>query len=92
MSDFLFHKVDEKEKEEIRKEASDIIGSFSKKLESIKDLPKESVVEREECYREEECKEKDKETENKGKEFKKKLLENAPRKNKGFILSEKKKW
>jgi len=89
MSDFLFHKVDEKEKEEIKKQALDIINSFSKKLESIENLPEESVVEREECYREEECKEVD--NKNK-KEFKKKLLDNAPKKNKDFVLSEKKKW
>lgn len=89
MSDFLFHRLGKKEKEKIRKEASDITESFGKKLESIDNLPKESVVEREEYYRKEECKEADK---NEKKEFKKKLLDNAPKKNKDFILSEKKKW
>lgn len=94
MSDFLFHKVDEKEKEEIKSQAADIINSFSKKLESVENLPEESVVEREEFYREEECKEVSEEEKEKpgNKEFKKKLLENAPKKNKDFILSEKKKW
>lgn len=94
MSDFLFHKVDEKEKEEIKNQAADIIDSFSKKLESVENLPEESVVEREEFYREEECKEVSEEEKEKpgNKEFKKKLLENAPKKNKDFILSEKKKW
>jgi len=34
--DFLWHKVSEKEKEEIKKEAERIMNSFSKKLEKVK--------------------------------------------------------
>lgn len=90
MPDFLFHKVSEKEKEEIKKEALKIVHSFSKKLEGINNLPKETIVEGKEYYREEIL---DKEkSESEKKEFKKKILDNANKKDKDFILSEKKKW
>lgn len=36
MSDFLFHKVSEKEKEEIREQAKGIVENFSKQLDSVK--------------------------------------------------------
>ena len=46
MKEFKFHKISEKEKKDIEREAKEIINSFSKKLESIKKLPKEGEVER----------------------------------------------
>ena len=83
--DFLWHKVSDKEKEEIRKQAKDVMAKFSKKLGKI-NLPKGK-------------------TEDKGKDFerpegvgekiefdKKVMFENAPEKNKDFIVSEKKEW
>ncbi|HJZ19279.1 MAG TPA: hypothetical protein VJ208_04185, partial [Candidatus Nanoarchaeia archaeon] len=53
MSDFLFHKVSESEKESIKKEAKKIMDDFSKRLSSIKEKIPEPSVEREEFEREE---------------------------------------
>lgn len=86
MEGFLYKKLSEKEKEEIKSEARDIINSFSKKLEKVKDLPNESFIERGSGYREE----------GKGKSgngmLKERILKNAPNKNKDFIIAEKKRW
>ena len=84
MSDFLWHKVSEKEKEDIKKQAKGIMDSFSKKLSKLKDIP-EPVIEREECERTEgnvKCQEIDREI----------MFANAPKKNKDFIIAEKKTW
>ena len=86
MTDFLFHKVSEKEKEEIRKEAKEIMDSFSKKLSKVKEKIPEPLIERDEREREE-GKAKEKES-----NFRSRIFENAPNKNKDFILAEKKKW
>ena len=86
MSDFLFHKVSEKEREEIREEAKNIMNSFSKKLERVADkIKKEPLIEREKCEREE----------NSGDvcEIDRKIMfENAPDKNDDFIIAEKGGW
>ena len=86
MTDFLFHDVSEKEKEEIKKEAKSIMDSFSKKLEKVKDKISEPIIEREKFEREEqvgkECDE----------DFRKRMLENHPTKNRDFIVAEKKSW
>ena len=86
MTDFLFHKVSEQEKEEIKEEAKRIMDSFSKKLEKVKDKIPEPLIEREDFEREE----------GNGNEqnldFRKRFFENAPNKNSDFILTEKKKW
>ena len=81
--DFLWHKVSEKEKKEIKKQAKQIIENFSKKLSNVGEL-KESFIEREECERDEgiECPEIDKKI----------MFKNAPNKNKDFIIAERKKW
>ena len=50
--DFLFHKVSEKEREEIKREAKRIMDSFSQKLGKV-DLKEEPIIERELCVREE---------------------------------------
>lgn len=84
MSDFLWHKVSEREKEDIKKQAKRIMDSFSKKLSKVRDIP-EPVIEREECERIEEngkCLELDKKI----------MFENAPKKSKDFIIAEKKTW
>ncbi len=80
---FLWHKVSEKEKEDIKKQAKGIMDSFSKKLSKVKDIP-EPIIERKECERPEGGKpiEMDREI----------MFENAPQKNKDFIIAEKKKW
>jgi Asp-tRNA(Asn)/Glu-tRNA(Gln) amidotransferase C subunit len=82
--DFLWHEVSEKEKAEIKKQAKDIMDSFSKKLTKVGKI-KESFIERPVDEREEgkvKIAEIDREI----------MFENAPNKNKDFIIAEKKKW
>ena len=89
LNDFLWHKVSEKEKEEIRQNAKEIMDSFSKELEKVakeKTLD-EGVVERDECEREDGNSEN---WENKG--FRDIMFENAPKKNKDTIVAEKGGW
>ncbi|RLG12711.1 Asp-tRNA(Asn)/Glu-tRNA(Gln) amidotransferase GatCAB subunit C [Candidatus Pacearchaeota archaeon] len=84
MSDFLWHKISEKEREEIKKQAKKIMDSFSKKLLSLGEL-KENFIERDKSEREE--------GENEKVGIDRKIMfENAPHKNKDFIIAEKKKW
>lgn len=83
--DFLFHKISEKEKEEIRKQVKSIIDFFSNKLSKIDKAVKEQFIERENCERIE----KEENKENFSREI---MFENAPDKNKDFIVAEKKKW
>jgi hypothetical protein len=82
--DFLWHEVSEKEKNEIKKQAKEIMDSFSKKLAKVGKV-KESFIERSIDEREEgkvECAEMDRDI----------MFENASNKNKDFIIAEKKKW
>jgi|TARA_B100000315_G_C14312636_1_gene467104 Asp-tRNA(Asn)/Glu-tRNA(Gln) amidotransferase C subunit len=84
--DFLFHKVSEEEKEDIKKQAKSIMENFSEKLSKVDDKIPEPLIERDDFER----------VEGEGKDsdsdFKERIFENAPRKNNDFILSEKKKW
>ena len=93
---FLFHKVSDSEKEEIKKEAKDIMDKFSKKLSSIDKKISEPLIERDEFEREERCSDKnefkDLIEDKMDSDFRKRMLENAPQKNKDFIIAEKKKW
>ena len=82
--DFLFHKVSEKEKEQIKKQAKEIIDSFSRKLSSVRNL-EEPIIERKEFERDE----KDEKCDN---DFRKIMFENAQHKKLGFIIAEKRKW
>ncbi len=83
--DFLWHKVSEKEKEEIKKQAKQIMDSFSSKLSKIDKKMKEPFIEREEGEREE--------GERKDSDFSREIMfENAPNTSKDFIIAEKKKW
>jgi len=84
--DFLFHKVSEEEKEEIKKQAKEIMDKFSNKLSKVDEKLSEPFIEREEFEREEE----ERKESNSG--FRERMFENAPRKNKDFIIAEKKKW
>lgn len=86
MSDFLFHKVTEKEKQEIQKKAKNIIDDFSKKLAKINKKTEESTIERGKGSR--------KETKSKKYDngFREIMFKNAPNKNKDFIIAEKKQW
>jgi Asp-tRNA(Asn)/Glu-tRNA(Gln) amidotransferase C subunit len=82
--DFLFHNINEKEKEEIKKQVDTIIESFSKKLSQIKENVKEADIEREECSRNEG---------GKPAELSREIMfKNAPDKNDDFIIAEKKSW
>ena len=86
MTDFLWRKVSEKEKEDIRRQAKKIMDDFSEKLSKIDRKVPESMIEREKGEREEnsseDCSEIDREI----------MFNNAPDKNKDFIIAEKKKW
>lgn len=76
--------VEEKKREQIRKEAKRILDNFSKALEKVKF--EESNVIREEDRREEKeglkCKN----------DFREIMFENAAQKDKDFIIAEKKRW
>jgi len=84
MNDFLFHKLSEEEKEKIKVEAKAILDDFSKELESVK-LKDESEIVRDVSQRGEDeeidC-EIDRDI----------MFNNAPEKNKDFIIAEKKGW
>jgi len=86
MADFLWHKVSEKEKEDIKNQAKAIINSFSKKLERINKKTEEPIIEREKGERQEASGKEPNES------FKKSILENAAEKNKDFIIAERKGW
>lgn len=86
MSDFLWHRIDEKEKEEIRKNSRQIMDDFSEKLKAVDKIDSEPFVEREKGERQE-----GEEVEGDG--FSRDIMfENAPNKNKDFIIAEKKNW
>ena len=82
--DFLWRNVSEKEKEDIRNQAKQIMEKFSKKLEKVQGQIDSSESEKLEFERAE------------GKnplEIDKKIMfENAPNKNKDFLIAEKKEW
>jgi hypothetical protein len=84
--DFLWHKVSEKEKQEIQEQAKQIMNSFSSKLSKIKDNLEDSFVERDFGEREEN---EGKNDENFSREI---MFNNAKEKNKDFIIAEKKTW
>ncbi len=87
--DFLWHKVSEKEKEAIKKEAKELMDSFEKELKKIKEEIKFEGIKRTNQLREE-----NKEFKSKiyDEDFKKRFFENAPSKEGDFIKSEKGKW
>lgn len=89
MTDFLWHAVSEKEKEDIKKEAKSIMDSFSRKLERINKKTEEPIIEREKCERQETPQE-----EKSDFKFREIMFENAPEKDKdnNFIIAEKKSW
>lgn len=76
--------LEEKKRVQIEREAKQILDKFSKALASVK--AEESNVERDVDRREEA------EGEKCDSEFRKIMFENAPQKNKDFIIAEKKTW
>lgn len=86
MADFLYHKLSEKEKKQIKKQAKSIIEDFSEKLSKVKTQPTEDLIERKDMER------KENKDSKKDKDFRKIMFENAPEKNNDFIIAEKKQW
>ena len=85
MSEFMWHQVSEKEKEVIKQKAKSIMDSFSKKLDKVKSKVEDSFVELDEFERVE--------GEGKSQDLDREIMfENAPNKNRDFILGEKKVW
>lgn len=82
---FVWKKVDEKLKQEIKEQAKKILDNFSKALEGIEDKKLLSGIEREKQLREESKTKCDK-------EFKKLFLKNVPKTEGDYVLAEKKKW
>jgi len=83
--DFLFHEVSDKEKQEIKEQAKQIMDSFSAKLAVVDEKSEEPFVERKDCERIEKdgaCAELDKEI----------MFDNAPNKNGDFIVAERGDW
>ena len=78
--------IAEKEVEQIRNEAKELLDKFSKALASVKLEGEEWNVERGEYSREE------KEGVESSIDFRKKMLENAPVHNEEVIIAEKKTW
>jgi len=84
--DFLFHSLSDKERKEIRRDAKRILDSFSEKISKVKVSKGEPIIKREDFERDE----------REGKigddNFRKIMFDNAPNKNKDFIIAEKKSW
>ncbi len=77
--------ISEREKEEIKKEAKEILDKFANSLEKVKTKKKELKVQTGGFRKEGAGEETDS-------DFRKRMFENAPRKDGDFILAEKKKW
>jgi hypothetical protein len=82
--DFLFRKLSDKDKEDVKKQVDSILDSFSKKLSQIGKSAEENFIERENFERSEGGK-----VEEISREI---MFENAPDKNKDSIIGEKGKW
>jgi len=85
-SELTWRRLSDKERKEVEEKAKKIMLEFGKTLESLPEIP-EAVVEREKFEREEngkitECDD----------IFRDIMLENAPKKNKDFIIAEKGGW
>jgi len=75
------------DKTQIQKQAKEILDKFASALEKVETSGEDSYVDRGDFERQE--KDKPKQTE---KDFKKRILENAPNSNPDFILTEKGSW
>lgn len=85
MSELLWHKVSEKEKQEISKKAKAIMDSFSKRLEKVKVDEETGGVNRKEFERQE----KDAKSQDLNREI---MFQNAPEHQNGFIIGGRKEW
>ena len=77
--------ISESEKEEIKKEAKEILDKFANSLEKVK-VKKAEKKEKIGGFR------KEGNGEETDEDFRKRMFDNAPRKEGDFILAEKKKW
>ena len=73
------------DEEKIKKQAKAIMDEFVKALDKVGEVAGEAGLEREETTREAE-------QSRLNKDFKEKLLKNAPKKADGYIVAEKKSW
>ena len=83
--DFLWHRVSEKEREEIKNQAKEIMNSFEKELKKVESQKIELGVRRKEQLRDETKTRNDP-------DFRKRFLENAPNKDGDLIKAEKGSW
>jgi len=83
--DFLWHKVSDKEKEDIKKQAKEIMDSFEKELKKVESQKTELGVKRKDQTRMETkayC----------DPDFRNRFLDNAPHREGDLIKAEKGKW
>ena len=73
------------EEENIKKQAKEIMDEFMKALEKLPENPGEFGSERTESLREGKAKKP-------GKEFRKRMLQNAPKSKDDYLVMQKKKW
>ena len=84
MANFLYHKVSEKEKTKIKKQAKQIIDNFAKAIEKIEPIKPEKSKEK--GYREE------KQGQEPDSEFREIMFKNAPKTKGKYIQAEKGEW
>jgi len=87
-SELTWRRLSDKEKKEVEQKAKKIMLDFGDTLESLPDIP-EAIVDRAEFERKEGVEEY---SSGKGENFRDLMLENAPKKNKDFIIAEKGGW
>ena len=85
MASYLWRELSDKEKEEIKEQARELVLNFGDTIEQLPDIP-ESFVERESDSREELAGEED---ENLDKEM---VLDNAPKTKDGCVMAETGSW
>lgn len=83
--DFLWHRVSEKEKEDIKKQSKEIMDSFEKELKKVESEKVELGVKRKDQFRKESKPSGDP-------DFRKLFFENAPNKEGDLIKAEKGSW
>jgi len=87
-SELTWRRLSDKEKKEVEQKAKKIMLDFGDTLESLPDIP-EAIVDRVEFERKE-CVEEY--SSGKDENFRDLMFENAPKKNKDFIIAEKGGW
>lgn len=83
-NEFLWKKISEQEKKEIKVRAKEIMDNFAEKLEGVKEIKN-----KEEDFK---STQREENTKCKTKINRDTMFQNAPNKNDDFIIAEKKKW